>query len=135
MNPISGAPLPPARNFGLLLAVVCVGLAGYGFWKDWTRPLVDLLMSAGLLSCGLVLIAPGVLAPLNQAWFRLGAMMARIVNPVVLGTIFFGLLTPVAIASRLLGRDELGLKKVERDSYWYPRSPSRFDLESFKRQF
>ncbi len=77
----------------------------------------------------------GLLARLNRAWFRLGGLMAAIVNPIVLGFIFFGLLTPVALVGRLCGRDELGLRRRARDSYWISRPPAPLDLESFKRQF
>ena len=83
----------------------------------------------------LAAFAFGALAPINRAWFRLGGLMAAIVNPIVLGFIFFGLLTPVALVGRLCGRDELGLKRRARDSYWIGRPPGPLDLESFKRQF
>lgn len=77
----------------------------------------------------------GLPARLNRAWFTLGGLMAAIVNPIVLGCIFFGLLTPVALVGRLCGRDELGLRRRARDSYWISRPPTPLDLESFKRQF
>lgn len=93
------------------------------------------MLGAGVLAAGLAAVAPGVLAPLNRAWFRLGGLMAAIVNPIVLGLIFFGLLTPVALVGRLFGRDELGLRRQARDSYWISRLPAPLDLESFKRQF
>lgn len=93
------------------------------------------MLGAGVLAAGLAAVAPGVLAPLNRAWFRLGGLMAAIVNPIVLGFIFFGLLTPVALVGRLFGRDELGLSRQARDSYWISHLPAPFDLESFKRQF
>jgi len=65
---------------------------------------------------------------------RFGILLGRIVSPIVLGIIFFGLFTPIAILMRLIGRDELRLKYTQRQTHWIPRSES-IKAESFKHQF
>lgn len=81
------------------------------------------------------LVRPSLLAPLNKAWFELGLLLGKIVSPIVLGAIFFLLITPVAICSRFFGRDQLRLKKQKVNSYWVQREPIGPDAESFKNQF
>jgi hypothetical protein len=66
---------------------------------------------------------------------QLGALMGRVVSPLVLGTIFFLLITPISMLARLFGRDELRLKKIDTSSYWIARAPPGPDGDSFKNQF
>jgi len=103
-----GAKLPSERSFGLLFTVI--------------------FLLSGLL-------APRLLTPLNKLWFQLGLAMGRIVSPIVLGVLFFIVITPVAIFMRIIGRDELKLKKQNVSSYWIERTPPGPEPESFKDQF
>jgi hypothetical protein len=61
--------------------------------------------------------------------------LGKIVSPIVLGFIFFIIITPVAIVTKLAGRDALKLRKQNVDSYWVDRSPPGPEPESFKEQF
>lgn len=83
----------------------------------------------------LALVAPRVLRPLNKAWFHLGRAMGAVVSPIVLGTIFFGILAPVSLVTRLFGRDVLRLKRHASPSYWIDRAPPDLARDSFKNQF
>jgi hypothetical protein len=76
-----------------------------------------------------------MLTPLNWLWYELGMLLGKIVNPIVLGFIFFVLITPVSIVTRLFGRDELRIKKRHVESYWIDRSPPGPPLDSFKNQY
>ena len=81
-------------------------------------------------------VAPKILRPLNWLWFQLGQLLGKIVSPIVLGAIFFLLLTPVSLVTRLFGRDELRIKrKASQTSYWLDRAPPGPAPESFKNQF
>ena len=83
----------------------------------------------------LALIAPARLALLNKLWFQLGLFLGRVVNPIVLGVIFFMFITPVAIITKLFGRDELLINKRTVSTYWLERKPIGPKPESFKNQF
>ena len=93
-----------------------------------------------LVKVGLVLfflitaIIPQVLLPLNKLWMRLGLLLGMIVSPIVLGIIFFGLVTPYGVVMRMFGRDELRLKFTKKSSHWISRSES-IKSDSFKNQF
>ena len=65
----------------------------------------------------------------------LGLALGRVVSPIVLGIIFFGLITPIALIAKLMGRDELKLKRPKKSSYWSEPISSNSDADSFKNQF
>ena len=81
-------------------------------------------------------LAPQVLAPLNRLWFRFGELLHRIVSPIALGAIFFGVITPFALVMRAFKRDALLLhKRSARPSYWVRREPPGPPPDSFGNQF
>lgn len=129
-------PLPSERRFGLLFAAVFFVFAVYAFFKQLppAAAVVGLVLAAVFLVAAFAF--PRVLRPLNKAWYWLGITLGKIVSPVVLGLIFFLLITPAGLIGRMLGRDELKLKKKEgAASYWVDRSPPGPAPESFKNQF
>ena len=72
----------------------------------------------------LALAAPAFLGPLNRLWTKFGLLLHRIVNPVVLGLMFYIAVVPVALIMRLLGKDPLQRRfDPQADSYWQPRNP------------
>ena len=78
---------------------------------------------------------PGKLSFFNWLWFKLGLIIGKVVSPIVLGAIFFGIFTPIAVFMRILRRDELKLKISGNKSYWLERSPSELESDSFKNQY
>ena len=133
---LSSSPqLPSEKRFGLLFIAVFFVLAGLGYIKGWDKPWVNVYLGLALLVAAVTLVAPKLLAPFNRAWFALGQSMGRVVSPLVLGAIFFLILTPVALVTRLFGRDELRLKRKSVDSYWIDRHHDTTAAESFKNQF
>ena len=66
---------------------------------------------------------------------RLGFFLGMIINPIVLGLIFFGLFAPVSILTRIFGRDQLRIKIISRDTYWKNKSSEITSTHSFKNQF
>lgn len=127
--------LASERSFGILFFVVFMVVAAYfwhkGYEDSWVYGAIAL--SVFFLLAGF--LAPALLRPLNKLWFQLGLLMGRVVSPIVLGAIFFILLSPIAILMRVFGRDELKLKKRDVSSYWVERQPHGPNPESFKEQF
>ncbi len=127
--------LPSERRFGLLFTVVFAVVGIYAHFKGWSQTSVTILAGLSGLIALITIVSPKLLAPFNRLWFELGQLMGRIVSPIVLGAIFFLILTPVAIATRLFGRDELRLKRKAASSYWIQRTNENSPAESFKNQF
>lgn len=131
------------RGFGLTvggillaIALVRVGLQWWstGFWTvgwlEWYLGGIGLALTV----CGL--IAPATLAPLNRAWTKLGLLLFKIVNPIVLGFIFAVTIIPIGLALRAFGKDPLRLKlEPEAKSYWITRDPPGPAPETMGQQF
>lgn len=92
-----------------------------------------------ILAAGFALVTltrPAWLAPLNRQWTRLGLLLHKIVNPVVLGLIYIVTIVPIGFMFKLLGKDPLRLKRrTDLDSYWIARQPPGPAPDSLPRQF
>jgi hypothetical protein len=121
---------------GILLAIAAVR-AGLHLW-DGAAPgwLEGVLAGVGAVLVVFGLAAPARLAPLNRAWTRLGLILFKVVNPVVLGLIYLTTVVPIGLFMRLLGRDLLSLK-LDRQaaSYWVVREPPGPAPETMIHQF
>lgn len=109
----------------------------YQKWPEWGESIVGIgALGVSALFCILVLIAPGVLKGPNRLWFRFGLLLHKIINPLVLGLMFFLIITPVALVMRLLDKDPLRLRlDSEVKSYWIYRDPPGPEPKSMSRQF
>jgi hypothetical protein len=134
-NDIPATKLPSERSFGLLFVLVFALSGGYTLYKSLPSVVTIVLFVAAALLSVVTFVTPKSLAPLNSAWFSLGMLLSKIVSPVVLGIIFFLLITPVAVIARIFGRDQLKLRKQATLSCWVDRNPTGPDPQSFKNQF
>lgn len=134
MSIASSPKLPSERSFGFTFATALLILGLYGIIRHRSLTIYGACVGAGIIFGLLAAVAPRALAPLNKAWFYLGLVLGKIVNPIVLGIIFFGILTPISILIRLFGRDVLQLKRRPVTSYWTDRT-TMGPADHFKNQF
>jgi hypothetical protein len=122
------------RQFGLVFAVL-FGLVAAWPLLDGRPPRWGSLVLAGIFLI-LAVALPGVLAPLNRIWFRIGLALHSVVSPIVLGLVFFTTVTPIGLVLRLLGKDPLR-RRPEPDAvtYWIERTPPGPSGDSMPRQF
>lgn len=129
----SEVQLPSNKKFGFFFTFLFLVLALYFYTRSYIA--VSYIFTGTALIFSLVTIfKANFLLPLNKLWMQFGLLLGMIVSPIVLGLIFFGLFTPIALLMRLIGRDELCLNFVERNSYWIKRN-TPIQTESFKDQF
>ena len=122
------------RSFGNVMAVVFVIIGAWPLLSEGTPRWWSLIVAA--LFCGLALLLPALLAPLNRLWFSFGLLLNKIISPLVMGLLFYGLITPYAYILRWMGKDLLRLRlDPSADSYWIERKPPGPAPESIKRQF
>ena len=108
------------RNFGIVFAVVFLLIAAQPLLHGGTPRWWALAIAATFGATAFV--APAVLRPLNVVWFKFGMALHHVVNPIVMGAIFFGAVTPMAMLLRVLGKDLLSLKLSQQIStYWIGR--------------
>jgi hypothetical protein len=125
--------LPSNRKFGFFFTFVFAAAAAYFYYLanvTWTY----LFIAAALAFLLVTLVKSDLLLPLNKLWMRFGLLLGMIVSPIVLGIIFFGLFTPIAMLMRVIGRDELRLKFTQKASHWISREEP-IKSETFKNQF
>jgi hypothetical protein len=120
------AALPSNRSFGWTFVGVC-GLGAILY--PWALALAALL--------ALVTITrESWLTPLNRAWMRFGELLGRVVNPIVLGIIFFGVFTPVGLVMRAFGRDAMCRRfEPKAPTYWVKREPPGPPEDSYRNMF
>ena len=122
------------RSFGIVFAIVFLIIAvnplRHGAGARWWA----LALSALFLV--IALWKPALLAGLNRQWTRLGVAMGAVVSPIALGLLFYGVLTPLAIAMRLAGKDPLRLRfDPHCETYWIRRVPPGPPPQSMTNQF
>lgn len=128
------AQLPSNRSFGTVFIVFFTLIGTLSWWWDGT--LFPLLFGLAAVTLLATLTAPRLLTPFNKSWMKLGELLNRIVSPLVLGIMYFGLLTPIAVAMRLGNRDSLHRNfDLHAKSYWATRTPPGPDPDSFHNQF
>ncbi len=115
-----------AKSFGIVFAVV---FAIVGFFRPW-----GFGVAAGFLV--LAFVAPRVLQPFNVAWLAFGDVVHTIVNPLIMGVLFFGTVVPIGLLMRLLGKRPLALERdPDAKTYWIERTPPGPEPESLRQQF
>ena len=82
----------------------------------------------------ITIINADTLLPLNKVWMKFGILLGKIVSPVIMGIIFFGIFTPVAILMRFSGRDELRLRLKKKKTHWIDRKTLKV-FDTFNKQF
>ena len=122
------------RLFGLLFStfwgvVAMAPLRRGGSIRVWAAVLAAAFLATSL-------IRPTLLGPLNQWWQRLGQLLQKITNPILMAVLYFSTIVPFALIVRLLNEDGLRLKwEPGQNSYWIPRKPPGPRPESMKDQF
>lgn len=125
------------RTFGIVFAVVFLVVA---LWPLQTAPLSLAAinwwaLTVAIAFLGVALIRPALLQPANRLWLKFGLLLHRIVNPVVMAVLFFGVITPYGVVMRLVGKDPMrrGFDDSTQ-SYWISRD-SEMPPTSMKNQF
>jgi hypothetical protein len=128
------APESSDRSFGFVFAVV---FALIGCWPLLhLQPPRSWALGIAAAFAVVALVRPQILHPLNRAWLAFGLLLHRVVSPLVMGTIFFLCVTPIAWIMRLRGKDVLSLsRRPDLSSYWIARESQPPDAETMKRQF
>jgi hypothetical protein len=122
------------RSFGVVFSAVFAIIGLFPLIRGDAPRIWSLVIGGIFLLAALAF--PGVLAPLNRLWMKLGLLMHKIVSPIVLGLLFFVVITPMGVAMRKFGKDPLRLRRDPgAKSYWIDRTPPGPPAESFIDQF
>ena len=128
---------PSNRSFGLTVGGIFTALGSARSLIGWDLDLISALMLVvGVALLSLAAISPKSLGGANRLWMRLGALLARIISPVVLLLVYAVAFVPIGIVLRLRGHDPLRLKRSAADaSYWIGRPSQNSMVERMRKQF
>ena len=122
--------LPSNRNFGIVFAIVFLIISFWPLLKGEDIRYWSLIIS--FIFFILALVNSKILTPLNKAWMKFGFLLGKIVSPIVMGIVFFFVVTPTGIIMRILGKNLLNLKKNNQNTYWIKKDNKN---NSMKNQF
>lgn len=126
--------LPSNRSVGRLFSLVFVVTALILGLPEWNGLASSFLLIAALLFT-VAHVRPSFLLPLNRAWMALAQLLNRVVSPIAMGVIFFGMISPIAVLMRIAGRDELRLSSRLLETQWVNRAEQVQCPPGFTRQY
>jgi len=108
------------RQFGLILAGLALPLAAFWAWRGHARA-AEVLVVAGPALGLLTAALPGSFGRIfYKGWMCVSFAIGFVAGPALLGLVYYGVLTPLALALKITGRDALRLKRPEGETYWVP---------------
>ena len=116
------------RSFGIVFFIVFLLIALYplsysGEIRVWSAIISLILLFLGLLNSK-------ILTPLNKLWFKFGIFLSKMISPLIMGIIFFLVVTPIGLIMRILGKDVLNLKYNKNQSYWIEKKGPKSKMKN-----
>ena len=116
------------RSFGIVFFIVFLLIAIYPLINNEELRIWSLIIAIIFLILGL--INSKVLTPFNKLWFKFGLLLGKIISPVIMGVIFFLVVTPIAFIMRIIGKDLLNLKFNKNKSYWIEKTGPKSKMKN-----
>ena len=116
------------RSFGIVFFIVFLLIAFYPLLNDRSIHIWSLIISLIFLTLGI--INSSILSPLNKISFKFGILLGKIISPLVMGIIFFIVVTPIGILMKILKKDLLNLKYNNNKSYWIEKNEPKSKMKN-----
>tara|TARA_Y100000590_G_C15720427_1_gene1013372 strand:+ start:627 stop:1010 length:384 start_codon:yes stop_codon:yes gene_type:complete len=120
--------LPTNRNFGIVFFIVFLIISLYPLINSENIRLWSLIISLCFLILGIM--NSSFLTPFNKIWMRFGAILGKIISPIVMGFIYFFVVTPIGILLRLINKDILKLKNNNDNTYWIKKDNTNSSMNN-----
>ena len=120
--------LPSNKSFGIVFSIVFILIAFYPLLNNDDIRIWALIISFIFLTLGV--LNSSLLTPLNKIWFKFGLYLGKIVSPIVMGVIFFFVVTPIGLLMRIFKKDLLNLKYNNRNSYWIKKTDPKSKMKN-----
>ena len=108
------------KSFGIVFFLFFLIVSIFPLFKDGNIRIWSLVIAIIFLVLGL--LNSKILTPLNKIWFKFGILSGSLVSPIIMGMVFFAIVTPTSLTMRVLGKNLLNLKKDNKKTYWIERS-------------
>ena len=116
------------RSFGIVFFIVFLLISIYPLINNESIRIWSLVVSLIFLVLGI--INANILSPLNKLWFKFGIFLGKIISPIIMGIIFFLVVTPIGLIMKLIGKDVLNLKYSDYKSYWIEKTGTKSKMKN-----
>ena len=116
------------KSFGIVFFLFFLIVSIFPLFNDENIRIWSLIIATIFLILGL--LNSKVLTPLNKIWFKFGILLGSFVSPIVMGIVFFVIVTPTSIIMRLLGKNLLNLKRDNKKTYWIEESKIKSKMKN-----
>jgi predicted membrane protein len=116
------------RSFGIVFFLFFLIVSIFPLLKDENIRIWSLIIALAFLILGL--LNSKILTPLNKIWFKFGILLGSFVSPIVMGVVFFTIVTPTSLIMKVLGKNLLNLKKDNKKTYWIERSKIKSKMKN-----
>ena len=116
------------KSFGLVFFIVFLIVALYPLLDGESVRVWSVILSIIFLILGL--LNSSILSPLNKIWFKFGILLGNVISPIVMGLVFFIVVTPTAVLMRIFKKDLLSLKKNNNKTYWVDRTGPKSKMKN-----
>ena len=120
--------LPSNRSFGFLFFIVFMIISLWPIINTESIRIWSIIIASIFFILGIS--NSKILTPLNKVWMRFGILLGNFVSPIVIGIIFFGVVTPTGLLLKLFNKDILNLKKSRKDTYWLKKDNSNNNMKN-----
>jgi len=120
--------LPSNRNFGIVFFIFFLIISFYPILKGEDIRIWWLIFSIIFLILGI--LNSKILTPLNKIWFKFGIFLGAIISPIIMGIVYFAVVTPTSFIMKLLGKDLLNLKKNNSKTYWIEKKETKSTMKN-----
>ena len=122
------------RDFGILIGIILLIIAGILFYKE--RESYELIILLGILFIGLGLGMPIILKPFYLVWMNFAVVLGWLMTRLILGLLFYIVVSPISLISRLFGKEFLDLKTSSLNrSYWNYKDNDSISHQNYEKQF
>ena len=115
------------KSFGIVFFIVFIIISLYPLVNQEDIRIWSLFIAFIFLI--LALLNSKILTPMNKIWTRFGLFLGNFISPIVMGIIFFFVVTPIGLLLRLFGKDVLNLKKNKFSTYWIKKTNQKSSME------
>jgi hypothetical protein len=116
------------KSFGIIFFLFFIIVSIFPLFKEGNIRIWSLIIAVIFLILGL--FNSKALTPLNKIWFKLGILLGSFVSPIVMGVVFFVIVTPTSLVMRALGKNLLNLKKGNKKTYWIEKSKIKSKMKN-----
>tara|TARA_B100001057_G_C22553942_1_gene834574 strand:+ start:318 stop:704 length:387 start_codon:yes stop_codon:yes gene_type:complete len=116
------------RSFGIVFCIIFLLIGFYPLIKGGSLSVWALIISSIFLFLGIS--NSRALTSLNIIWFKFGIFLSKFFGPLIMGIIFFLIVTPIGLIMRFFKKDLLNLKSNNNQSYWIEKKGPKSKMKN-----